>query len=67
MVPRTREVKKRGRPRIHDTGATRTATQLAPDTLRAVLKLAKAEKRSASATMALLIEEALMARGSRDL
>jgi len=56
-------IRKRGRPRVHDTGATRTSTQLAPKILRAVQQLATNERRSLALMLSVLVEEALRARG----
>ena len=56
-------IRKRGRPRVHDTGATRTSTQLAPEILRAVRQLATTERRSLAFMLSVLVEEALKARG----
>jgi hypothetical protein len=62
MKATSRQVKKRGRPRVHETGTMRVLTQLGPEALAAVQRLAREEKRSLSPMLAILIEEALRAR-----
>jgi hypothetical protein len=52
-----------GRPRVHASGAKPAVTQLAPKIWEAVDRLAAHEKRSLSVTVAILVEEALKARG----
>ena len=63
MKDRSTQVKRRGRPRIHERGTPQFYTQLPREVLAAVVKLAKAERRSLAMMISVLVEEGLRARG----
>lgn len=62
MTTKTRR-RRRGRPRIRDTGSRPVDTQLSPAALAAVRELAKEERKSVAQMLTDLVEQALFARG----
>lgn len=62
MTTKTKK-RRRGRPRIRDTGSRPVDTALSPSALAAVRELAKEEGKSVALMVTDLVEQALSARG----